>query len=406
MQHALEQSDCADFAEGALVAVSELVTNALVHAGSSVRVGVLVEGGGMRVEVADGSPHLPANREYADTSGTGRGLHLVQDLSDRWGAHRTSTGKVVWFEMRRAVADDPRSGRVGPVSSASPPPEAADAVSVELVDFPLLLHAAWQEHASALLRELLLMRLLDGDEATAFERHAQASDAMNVLFEQAPAPNLGDDPNAIMLSATEPRVTARSVRLSVPRDTVPHFAVLDAMLSEAVSLAGAGDMLVAPTQPEVRAFRGWVCDQVRLQATAAASPTPWSSQRPMEVRRDSASVGQGERPEIWSSDRLLLATNQDSVIVAASRPAAEFLGYEQGDLVGQRVLSIVPARYRQAHIAGTTMHLTNGRSPLLNRRITVPVVRADGSEVTVSLLVEPRLSPEEEKYFLAEFFPD
>jgi hypothetical protein len=35
----------------------------------------------------------------ADDDG-GRGLHLVKELSNRWGTRRTTTGKTVWFELR------------------------------------------------------------------------------------------------------------------------------------------------------------------------------------------------------------------------------------------------------------------------------------------------------------------
>ena len=44
-----------------------------------------------------------------------------------------------------------------------------------------------------------------------------------------------------------------------------------------------------------------------------------------------------------------------------------------GELVGQRLISIIPTRFHQAHIAGFTLHLVNGRSPLIGNRVTVPV---------------------------------
>jgi hypothetical protein len=68
---------------------------------------------------------------------------------------------------------------------------------------------------------------------------------------------------------------------------------------------------------------------------------------------------------------------------------ARFLGYaDAADLLGRRVIAVVPARYHQAHIAGTTLHATNGRDKLLGVRLTVPMVRADGTEVSVGMRVD------------------
>ena len=56
-------------------------------------------------------------------------------------------------------------------------------------------------------------------------------------------------------------------------------------------------------------------------------------------------------------------------ILAVSRPEAAILGYDDpAELVGERIVTIVPERYRQAHVAGFTMYLLVGRRPLLDRR--------------------------------------
>lgn len=90
------------------------------------------------------------------------------------------------------------------------------------------------------------------------------------------------------------------------------------------------------------------------------------------------------------------------MIVAVSATAATFLGYRSPDeLVGRRVIVVVPERYHQAHIAGTTLHATNGRDQLLDVPLTVPVVRADGTEVHVELRVVPRRLDDEHRVFVA-----
>lgn len=83
---------------------SELVTNAIVHAGSEVDVVVRLTDEAARVEVTDRSDLPPAPRVAGEET-SGRGLALVEALARRWGTRRQLTGgKTVWFEVPRAGA--------------------------------------------------------------------------------------------------------------------------------------------------------------------------------------------------------------------------------------------------------------------------------------------------------------
>jgi hypothetical protein len=79
--------------------VSELVSNALLHAGTEIDVHLRHRDGRLRVEVHDRSARLPERKHYSPTSVTGRGLVFVAELSEAWGAERTPQGKSVWFEL-------------------------------------------------------------------------------------------------------------------------------------------------------------------------------------------------------------------------------------------------------------------------------------------------------------------
>ena len=94
-----------DAAATAELLVSELVTNAILHARTPVRVSVDVVGDVVRVTVADDSPRAPQQRRHSVDSGTGRGLLLVERMATRWGVEVGSAGKVVWFELPREPAD-------------------------------------------------------------------------------------------------------------------------------------------------------------------------------------------------------------------------------------------------------------------------------------------------------------
>lgn len=85
--------------------VTELVTNAVLHARTTVEVTVEPRGPMVRVGVADSSPRPPRRRKHSVDSGTGRGLVLVERMSDSWGVEPRSGGKVVWFELCREPAE-------------------------------------------------------------------------------------------------------------------------------------------------------------------------------------------------------------------------------------------------------------------------------------------------------------
>ncbi|MFI2224347.1 SpoIIE family protein phosphatase [Streptomyces fradiae] len=93
-------------ADAALLVVSELVTNALVHTQGAVRLDLTLAGDRMRIAVTDASPRAPAKPVMADWESTGgRGLFLVEAMSTSWGSVPVSGGKQVWSEF--VVTRDP-----------------------------------------------------------------------------------------------------------------------------------------------------------------------------------------------------------------------------------------------------------------------------------------------------------
>ncbi len=83
----------------ATLLVSEVVTNAVLHARTELRLVVGWNGDRVRVEVMDHSPALPAPRRFTELTSTGRGMHLVDEVATTWGADHKDDGKVVWFEV-------------------------------------------------------------------------------------------------------------------------------------------------------------------------------------------------------------------------------------------------------------------------------------------------------------------
>jgi len=82
--------------------VSELATNAVLHGAPPITVRVECDGSdGLHVSVTDGDPEPPLPREAGPEDGSGRGIRLVDVISDRWGVHpHPGDGKEVWFQLR------------------------------------------------------------------------------------------------------------------------------------------------------------------------------------------------------------------------------------------------------------------------------------------------------------------
>lgn len=94
-----------DAVQTAQLLVSELVGNAARHVGGDVEVVVRHFEGLVRIEVFDGSTVLPRRRDIERDATSGRGLHIIEEISTGWGAQVTPGGKVVWCDLRTGPPD-------------------------------------------------------------------------------------------------------------------------------------------------------------------------------------------------------------------------------------------------------------------------------------------------------------
>jgi anti-sigma regulatory factor (Ser/Thr protein kinase) len=88
--------------ETAVLLVSELVTNAVLHAktpAAVLRLRLETAEGCLRIEVQDADPSWPHPRTPAGLDESGFGLVLVDALADKWGVRDTPPGKTVWAEL-------------------------------------------------------------------------------------------------------------------------------------------------------------------------------------------------------------------------------------------------------------------------------------------------------------------
>jgi anti-sigma regulatory factor (Ser/Thr protein kinase) len=96
-----------DLMDSAVLGVSELVSNAILHARSGARVELDLDDSRLLVLVTDrGSHAVPARQDVDGTANRGRGLAVIDMLCDAWAVEQTARGTTVWFELAREPAGD------------------------------------------------------------------------------------------------------------------------------------------------------------------------------------------------------------------------------------------------------------------------------------------------------------
>jgi len=89
--------------ESVLLAVTEVVTNAVRYGKGGIEFGVQVDDGTLRVEVSDDNPERPRRRSRTSDGLTegGLGLHLLDAVTRDWGTdtREDAAGKTVWIEV-------------------------------------------------------------------------------------------------------------------------------------------------------------------------------------------------------------------------------------------------------------------------------------------------------------------
>jgi hypothetical protein len=155
-----------DLVECAELGVSELVTNALLHADPPLSVRVRGTREHPRVEVNDGSaeaPQMPADGPCDEDDlllTFGRGLSIVARCSAAWGVDLEETGKVVWFVPADHARDDMVEGVVtGEAPGPAVTQPSPDELRIDIRGGPVRAFAEFRRHYHELRREVRLLAL-------------------------------------------------------------------------------------------------------------------------------------------------------------------------------------------------------------------------------------------------------
>jgi len=231
------------------LAISEVVTNAVLHGREPVTLRIKIEGDGIRVEVHDGSPVSPAFSMIDPTAVTGRGLMLVSAVADCWGVDPDETGKTVWFgfdHVRPTRAETEEADRLlAAWADGMAEDPAREKVRVVLTDVDAQQLAASESHSEGLLRELNLL--------TPDSPHHQKAQA--ILRSAAPLDALRLDIRHQVAVALYEGETSIDVTLTIRREDAEQVRDFMHALDDADRLSRTDELLVVPTPPDVSDFR-------------------------------------------------------------------------------------------------------------------------------------------------------
>lgn len=272
-----------DLAESARLAVSELVTNAILHAEPPMTVHVRGTVEHPRVEVTDQSLIPPQRRHSSDLveldddfswTTMGRGLDLVAAHAERWGADVSPNGmgKVVWFEPSDRVRETPIEGDIFDMEGALDrlgiePVDPATMIDVRLLGMPVELFAHLRRHFNELGRELRLLALSDPDR---FPLAVEFADTfLQVEYERRQASGIEDLDRAITDGVDQVDLTY------VVPPTSPATMQLMARLMRQVYEQLSGTVLLSVRPPDdVIALEEWYLGEFSRQA-GGEEPRRW-----------------------------------------------------------------------------------------------------------------------------------
>ena len=263
-----------ELAETAELAVTELVTNAVLHAAEPMSLRVRGTFDHPRFEVSDGSRTLPqVNPRMTDEDELlttfGRGLGLVAMCALSWGIDVRDDGKIVWFEPDATVAETPSD----PVLDVpAPEPERPvvvpdDYLTVVFDAMPVRLIVDFRRHYREVRRELRLLAL-------AHEADYPVAKSLTELFHRVDEINvamsgLDDLEEAIAAGADRADLVFR-----VPPDAAETMGQLLDLLELADEFCRTQRLLVLAATPQQFQLQRWFLGEFQRQGRGEA-PLEW-----------------------------------------------------------------------------------------------------------------------------------
>lgn len=243
--------DLPEYRDAAELVVTELVTNAVLHAAGPILLTIHRGSGTVRIEVTDHGTNFALAPRHLPMAMTGRGLGLVAAFASAWGTEPAEGGKTVWVELM------PEPDGVAPV--ATQPPAAAVESSAEpeyeirIPDVRRDLLLAVRAHTGGVVRDLQLALAAESFEPSTAE-------VLEGLIEDLTATGAAERDEPARQAATAPGTF--TLVLHAPAGAIEvtrrHLDALD----EVDRFARSARLLSPPAPPVLRVFRRWLGSSV------------------------------------------------------------------------------------------------------------------------------------------------
>ena len=255
-----------ELAETAELAITELVTNAVLHAKPPMSMRVAGTFDHPRFEVADGSRVVPTvNPRMTDEDELlatfGRGLGLVAMCALSWGVDVHDDGKIVWFEPDEHVAETPSDPVIDlPSDDAQRGPVEVpdDYVTVVFDAMPVRLIADFRRHFREVRRELRLLAL-------AHETDYPVAKSLTELFERVDEISLAMSGLAALDDAIAQGVERADIVFRMPPGSPDTMAQLLDLLELADEFCRTQRLLALAATPQQFQLQRWFLGEFQRQ---------------------------------------------------------------------------------------------------------------------------------------------
>ena len=249
-----------DLRENAELAMSEVVTNAILHGKGPVTVRLRGTRDHPRVEVRDASSEPPALTsdevipDFIDELPTfGRGLAIVASFSEAWGAERDGDGKLVWFVPSPTTPDVPAHGVV--LGWDDEPDETSfadeETITVHLAEVPVDLMQGTLAHGAELRRELRLLAVAHQDT---YPVASDLSAYFSALARDFRWQFAGDS----LIDAMQAGRHSADIDVRAPLDASDRFGRLLELYELADAFCRNERLLTLARSPELVEFQSWL----------------------------------------------------------------------------------------------------------------------------------------------------
>jgi anti-sigma regulatory factor (Ser/Thr protein kinase) len=274
---ACEEIGRPELTETAELAMSEVVTNAILHGKPPVTVRLRGTHNHPRVEVRDASPEPPslpaweAEQDFLDELSTfGRGLGIVASSSVAWGAEREVDGKLVWFEPAAVAPANPPAGVFlgWDDSDEGPTPGGDETIVIRLLNVPTESLQASLAHGAELRRELRLLAVAHHDT------YPVASD-LSTFFSSLSRDFSWQLGGEALREASQAGRVNFDLDVKAAPDAGRRFARLIELYELADAFCRNERLLTLARPPALVSFENWLFGEFVRQG-AGEEPTPWA----------------------------------------------------------------------------------------------------------------------------------